>query len=72
MRKASPRTLAVFEYVRDYQNSHGFSPSVREIADQFNYASPSVAKHHLDRLVDLGYITRQTKARAIRIIKEGN
>lgn len=52
------RQLSILSAVHHALESHGFPPSVREIANAVGLASPSTVKHHLDALADAGYIQR--------------
>lgn len=50
--------------------THGCSPTLREIAAECGYATPSVVVHHLRRLRALGLVEwRDGKARTIRLVK---
>ena len=63
---------AVIEIQR-YTAEHGFSPTIREIAQALGLVSASAADYHLRRLEDKGVITRQEgKARTIRIVQNRN
>jgi SOS-response transcriptional repressor LexA len=58
----------ILNYLVEYQSTKGYSPSLRDISAEFNYASPSTAKFHLDNLAKKQAITR-IGYRAIRIEK---
>lgn len=48
------KTLAVYLYLL----KHGKAMGVREIQKALGYSSPSVAFHHLDKLVELGVVEK--------------
>lgn len=54
----SPRQREILLVVHEEVRSHGFPPSVREIAERVGLASPSTVKHHLDALERSGYLQR--------------
>ena len=71
MRQLSPKTLDILTYIKRYQQTNGYTPSVREIAERFVLASPSTAKYHLDRLEAYGYIERKVgQARSIKVTEK--
>jgi SOS-response transcriptional repressor LexA len=58
-RRLNQRMRDVFEYIVHYETQHpGASPSVREIMEALNISTSSVVAHYLDRLEDVGVITR--------------
>jgi len=65
------RQREVFDFVCDAIRSEGRPPTVREIADYFEFRSPKAASDHLAALERKGYITRQSgKARNIEVREE--
>lgn len=48
------KTLTVYLYLM----KHGRAMGVREIQKELGFSSPSVAFHHLDKLVDLGVVEK--------------
>lgn len=52
------RQISILTAVHTALNTHGFPPSVREIASAVGLASPSTVKHHLDALEEAGYLQR--------------
>ncbi len=54
----SARQREILLVVHEEVRSHGFPPSVREIAERVGLASPSTVKHHLDALERCGYLQR--------------
>jgi len=65
LREVSPRQLEVLEYIDEHIHEHGYSPTIREIADAFGWASTRAVMDHLIRLVRHGLVRRDAnKARS--------
>jgi repressor LexA len=62
MARRSQTREAIFRFIRSFRETHGYSPSVREIAQHCAITSTSVVQHHLQHLEREGLITR-TKER---------
>jgi len=58
--KAAPdltkKQKEVLDYVINYTKDNGFSPTVREIADELGFSSPATAHEHLQNLKDKGFL----------------
>ena len=52
------RQAEVLANIRKFWEANGFSPSIREIAQQHGMTSPNGAKSVLDALAKKGYISR--------------
>ena len=66
--RISDANKAVLYAIRAYLDTHGYSPSIRDIRDETGMSSTSLVFHHLDRLERLGVIERDRYvARSIRI-----
>lgn len=62
------RQKQVFEFIRDKIENRGYGPTVREIGDHFNIASPNGVMCHLKALEKKGLITREPNmSRAIQL-----
>jgi repressor LexA len=62
------RQRAIYEFIRDLIQRRGFGPTIREIADAFDIASPNGVVCHLKALEKKGLIHRnEFKARAIEL-----
>lgn len=60
---------AIFLYIQNYSQSHGFPPSIREIGNYFQITPPSVLAH-LKALEKKGVIRRfPMKPRCLEILK---
>ncbi|RMH77680.1 MAG: transcriptional repressor LexA [Actinomyces sp.] len=63
------RQQQVLDFIVEYQNEHGYPPSVREIGTRLGLRSPATVKSHLDKLRDGGYLRRDAiKPRAIEVL----
>jgi repressor LexA len=57
----------VYDYLIEYINENGYSPSVRDIATALGFASSSTVHLYLSRLEEKGFIEReQKKSRSFR------
>jgi len=59
------KTLQVYLYLL----RHGKAVGVREIQKELGFSSPSVAFHHLDKLINLGIIERDEYERYVLVKK---
>ena len=67
----SPRQQQVLRCIIEWVHTHGYPPSMREIADACGMASLSSVNHQLSRLSELGYITRTSgRSRSIELTNE--
>jgi len=64
------RQRSILDYIREYIEGKGFSPSIREICMAFGIASTRGAHRHLETLEAKGYIRRESTARSIKIVEE--
>ena len=65
------RQKKIFNYIRRHIDRSGYGPTVREIADEFDIASPNGVVCHLDALVHKGFIVRTArKSRSIELSPE--
>ena len=60
------RQATILSFVERYAATHGFPPTVREIAKHYGMKSHNGAKKHLDALARKGRLTRKSGARALR------
>lgn len=67
------RQLLVLQFIKNYIEDEGWAPTVREIMPIVGLASTSAVAYHISNLVDAGLLIRgESKARALKITKEGN
>lgn len=65
------RQHAVYDFIRDKIQNRGYGPTVREIGEQFDIASPNGVMCHLKALERKGLIHRSpNKSRAIELTRE--
>lgn len=66
--KLTQRQRDVFDFIAESIGANGYGPTVREIADQFEIASPNGVVCHLHALEKKGLITRkENRSRAIQL-----
>lgn len=65
----SERHRKIMEYLTKFQNSNGYSPSIRQIGDSINVKSTSLVDYYLNQLQQMGYIDREDRiSRSIRVL----
>jgi repressor LexA len=70
-----PRTTntrgTILDFIKTFRLTKGYSPSVREVADQCGIKSPSVVQYHLKHLEHSGLIRKsKDTSRSIEIVGE--
>ncbi len=69
MDKLTPKQRAVYHFIRQFVGWHGYAPTVREIADNFDLRSTNTVDYHINALEKKGYIRRRgNMARAIELV----
>ncbi len=64
------RQRNIVRYMESYMDTHGFPPTIREIGEATDIGSTSVVNYNLNKLVELGYIARQSaKSRGLRLLR---
>jgi repressor LexA len=64
------RPAKILEFLREYQEKHGYSPSIREIGKHIGVDSTSLVDYYLNQLAEKGFIERDNRvSRSIRVIK---
>jgi repressor LexA len=67
----SPVQARILEFVIRYRDQHGYTPTMREIAEDAGLKAVSSVKYQLDQLDEAGYIsTKDGLARGIQILME--
>ena len=62
------RAEKILSFIEESVESHGYPPSVREIADAVGLASPSAVHHHLTKLEKEGRLQKgATRSRALSV-----
>jgi repressor LexA len=60
----------IMEFLEEFQEENGYSPSIREIGESIGVNSTSLVDYYLRQLMDLGYIERDNHiSRSIRILR---
>lgn len=68
MEKLTRRQEDTLRFIKTYMVSHGFPPTVREIAKELGLSSPATVQAHLSCLAEKGYIKKGTnKSRTIEL-----
>jgi len=68
--KLSERQTRIMQFLTDFQESHGYSPSIREIGDHIDVKSTSLVDYYLNQLQSMGYIEREDRiSRSIRVLQ---
>jgi len=69
----TPRRQQILQFIRDFVEEKGYSPTVRDIGKGCGISSPAAVQRHLDILKEEGYIHREPEVfRSISIIDEGS
>ncbi len=69
MEKLTKRQSDALKFIKTYMVSHGFPPTVREIANAIGVSSPATAQAHLASLAEKGYIKKgSNKNRTIELM----
>jgi repressor LexA len=64
------RHIRIMKFLTDFQDQHGYSPSIREIGKHINVDSTSLVDYYLDQLCQERYIERDKRvSRSIRILR---
>lgn len=66
----SERHRKIMEFLTKFQDTHGYSPSIRQIGDSINVKSTSLVDYYLKQLQDMAYIEREDRiSRSIRVLQ---
>lgn len=61
MKELSGKQRSILAFINEFIERHGYSPSVREVAENCDINSSTVAQYHLNILEREGYINRSRK-----------
>ena len=50
----------IYGFVREFVQSHGYPPTIREIQDNFGYRSPNSVVTQIKKLKEKGYVTNKS------------
>jgi len=64
------RHIRIMKFLTEFQDQHGYSPSIREIGKHISVDSTSLVDYYLDQLCQEGYIERDKRvSRSIRVMR---
>ena len=64
------RHIRIMRFLTDFQEMHGYSPSIREIGKHISVDSTSLVDYYLEQLCQASYIERDKRvSRSIRILR---
>ena len=73
MTKLTERQRALLDFVRAYTTSHGYSPTMREIAEALGYRSIGSVHYQVGQLEARGLIRRSTnRSRTFKVVGEAS
>lgn len=65
----SERHRKIMEFLTNFQDEHGYPPSIRQIGESIHVDSTSLIDYYLTQLQEMGYIQREKHvSRSIRIL----
>jgi len=60
----------VLDFIEDYSDEYGFSPSLDEIREKFNLASVSTSHYYIERLRKTGWLSKESnRPRSLKVYK---
>ena len=66
------RQKRILDFILDFQERQGISPTHREICDEFGYSSYGTVHKHLKLLTEKGYIKRAwNQKRGVQVVRQG-
>jgi repressor LexA len=66
----SERHRKIMEFLTKFQETNGYSPSIRQIGDSIDVKSTSLVDYYLNQLHEMGYIDREDRiSRSIRVLQ---
>ena len=71
MKKSEQKMQDILSFIENYTKNYGYPPTYREISVGVKLKSINSIKKYLDRLENLGYISRKNfKSRSIELVKQ--
>jgi len=68
--KLSDRQKGILDFIRSFQHSSGYPPTIRQIGEAVGISSTSVVNYNLNKLEKDGYLTRDLKvSRGLRLVE---
>jgi repressor LexA len=66
----SERHRKIMEFLTKFQETNGYSPSIRQIGDSIDVKSTSLVDYYLTQLLEMGFIEREDRiSRSIRVLQ---
>lgn len=66
------RQRRILDFILEFQERHGISPTHKEICDEFGYSSYGTVHKHLKLLTEKGYIKRAwNQKRGVQVVQQG-
>ncbi len=62
MENLTSKQQNIYDYLKECLDNEGYTPTMREIADYFDYKSTNTVNDHLQALVKKGYVTKKPGA----------
>jgi len=67
----TPRQKEILDFIRDYRQKRGLSPTQREICEEFGYSSFGTLQKHIKLLLEKGVLVRDwNKRRSLALAEE--
>lgn len=70
MEKLTSKQENILDYLKECIENNGYTPTIREIADYFDYKSTNTVNDHLQALIRKGYISKKNGAARTIIIND--
>ena len=71
--KLRPRQEQMIDFIQDFQDEHGYPPTIREIGAAVGISSTSVVNYNLEKLEEQGRIERNREvSRGLRLVQDGS
>lgn len=71
MTNLTKKQKEIFDFIKNYIDKHGFSPSLNEICSHFNKAMGTIHEH-TEELVKKGFLNKTNNIRGIEILQKNN
>lgn len=68
--KLTKKQTDILNFVREHLNAHGYAPSYREIAEEFELSSPATVHQHIQALIEKGQLkaSEDGEARSLELV----
>ena len=69
MQTLTKRQKQILDFIAEFINKHGISPTYEEIKKRFKLKAPSTVHQHIEALIDKGYLNKNENSRGVEIKK---